>query len=68
MSIAKAHTYRPSFAQRRVEAGVPSGGEFAKTLHSESPVVLGDGVAANGQLAELTTADALGQQTEGGGI
>ncbi|QOD05898.1 hypothetical protein [Pseudarthrobacter sp. BIM B-2242] len=55
MSISKAHTARPSFAQRRVEAGVPSGGEFAKTLHSESPVVLGDGAAASGRLAEFTT-------------
>lgn len=55
MSNSKAHAARPSFAQRRVQAGVPSGGEFAKTLHDESPVVLGDGAAASGRLAEFTT-------------
>lgn len=57
MSISNAQTAGPSFTRNRVQAGVPSGGEFAKAHHSESPVVLGDGAgaAANGRLAEFTT-------------
>lgn len=55
MSISNAQTAGPSFTRNRVQAGVPSGGEFTKTYHNESPVVLGGGAAANGRLAEFTT-------------
>ncbi|HEX9087858.1 MAG TPA: hypothetical protein VF867_10060 [Arthrobacter sp.] len=73
MSNSKTSAAGTSFAPNRVEAGVPSGGEFAANRHSESDVVLGQtqlhagsvmvedliGADMNSLLAKYTSAERL---------
>lgn len=55
MNNQTAPSATSSFTRNRVEAGVPTGGEFAATRHAEANITLGAGATLNEKLARYTT-------------